>query len=93
MTVKSRSEQTISFVQGLVVISRTHSKFPNNDYRAIIYTEIDDIESAYRKIKDLQLSVISPVRLFGNKGTRETFSFYDFDGNVVEVFSKEKVSK
>lgn len=92
MSVKSKSERLISFTQGLVIIPREYSTFPKMDYHAIVYAEVDNIESAFRRVEDLQLTIISPVKSFGNTGTRQTFSFYDYDNNVVEVFSQESAS-
>ena len=90
LKLKSKGERIISFEQGLAIIPRKYSNFPNDVYRSIVYVEVSDIELVWREVTKRNLKTNSPIKAFGNKGSRKTFAFYDYDGNLVEVFSQDQ---
>ena len=73
-----------------MIIPADQSPFPKNkQHSAIIYVEVDNIKECFSRIEKCGLEIISPVAPFGGNSQRETFSFYDYDNNIVEVFSQE----
>jgi len=90
MQLRSKTEKIASFAEGLAIIPTDQSPFPKNkQYSAIIYVEVDNIKECFNRIKKCGLEIISSVAPFGSNSQRETFTFYDYDDNVVEVFSQE----
>jgi predicted enzyme related to lactoylglutathione lyase len=50
--------------------------------------EVDDIQEAYQKIKDLKCDVAFPLKRIGDN---MVFEFTDSEGNDIEVYAKAQL--
>jgi len=91
LSVKRQSQEITVFDQGLVLIPITYCEhhLQGTQLRTLLYIEVDEIEKRFEKIKDSELSIMTPIGNWG-KSSRLFFRCTDPDGNIVEVFSAER---
>ncbi|MCK0525937.1 ADP-ribosylglycohydrolase family protein [Anaerobiospirillum sp. NML120449] len=94
LRVKKKNAGTVSFEQGLVLVSSDYlsRKAGMDDWlglRSLIYIEVADLDLSFSRLSSAGVKILSTPAPWGKSGM-SCFRCLDPDGNVVEVFGKTR---
>jgi catechol 2,3-dioxygenase-like lactoylglutathione lyase family enzyme len=91
LSIKSQTEETVHFDQGLVLVPKTYTEYLPEGFlsRSLVYIQRPGIEVLYSKAKQQKIGIVTKLAPW-----EQSFFFrcLDPDGNVVEVFPVESAA-